>query len=148
MPLPSNDRALRRLVADLALAPREDIDAVLDELEPRHRQAVQSLVAELLGSDADAVAREDEGAAAAARRLGLSPWLASLVTDGVAQPERSGHAMPGVGRSLADFTPTPTALAALRACVAELEPVPAQAMESRPQGWWKLLRSGARASGR
>jgi hypothetical protein len=133
---PSRDRALRRLVSELAAASPDDVEAVLDRLESRHRETVRSLVAELVGAVAPAAApAHDAEALAAARRLGLSPWLVARLSGAAAAPDAHADV-------------TPAARAALRAVVAELEPAPAEAPAApRPNAWWRDLWASARPAG-
>ncbi|HEY2710715.1 MAG TPA: hypothetical protein VGI95_21930 [Caulobacteraceae bacterium] len=116
MPALPSDRALRRLVAELATATPEDIEHVLDQLEPRHRQGVQSLVDELFGGAVRTVhSPATEAVIAAGRRAGVSPWALARLEGG------TGPLPAGVA---AGVTISPVALQALRSCVAELEPSP------------------------
>ncbi|WP_133244755.1 hypothetical protein [Caulobacter radicis] len=99
MPAPVSDRALRKLVAELAQAAPEDVLGVLDQLPPAHRDEVSALLAAYDGAPVQAVRPQIVEPAASA---GLSPWLAARARS--------------VGGDLA-FSMTPTATAALRECV-------------------------------
>jgi hypothetical protein len=101
MLLPAPDRALRRLVVELASATRGDIDAVLDELAPEQRERVQALMRDYGAlAEAPSASAKARDVAALARDAGLSPWLA----------DRLGGRAPGL-------TMTPASVDALRACV-------------------------------
>ncbi|PVM84416.1 hypothetical protein DDF62_22025 [Caulobacter radicis] len=99
MPAPAPDRALRKLVAELAQATPEDVLGVLDQLPPAHRDEVSALLAAYDGAPAQGVRPQAVEPAVSA---GLSPWLAARAR--------------GAGGDLA-FSMTPTATAALRECV-------------------------------
>jgi hypothetical protein len=137
MSVPSRDRSLRRLVAELATASSDDVEAVLDRLGPRHRETVQSLVAEMVGIDAPTARPSDDAAAlASAHRLGLSPWLVARLNG-----EGSAQGAPNVAV-------TPAARAALRAIVSELEPAHAAAPAAlRSNAWWRGLWVSAKPMG-
>jgi hypothetical protein len=120
MPFPQSERALRRLVADLARAPAEDIEAVLADLEPVHRARVQALIVDYLGGSPKPTAQP---AALRGRDYskvaGLSPWLAERL--GAAEPaRRSGllHRKAAAEAPSAAFAMTPAAQQALRQCAA------------------------------
>lgn len=66
------DRPLRRLVADLAARPADDVEAVLAALAPPVRRRTEALIAEARGRPVDPA---PEGTA----HEGLSPWLAARV---------------------------------------------------------------------
>ena len=114
MPSASPDRALRRLVAQLARAGDEDIRAVLAELPPRQREAVRGLLASHAGLPRPASVTPI--VAGMADLEGVSPWLVERLAGGVA-----GSAM------------TETARAALQASAATLQRRPATAPE-QPRG--------------
>jgi len=96
MPRPS-DRALRKLVADLAERPTADVKAVLAELGSTERERVEQLFAEFSGAGAAL-----ETAGPAVNTEGLSPWLAVRLRG-------------ASGGSLKEVAMTPRALAALQA---------------------------------
>lgn len=85
MPPRPSDRALRKLVADLADRPKADIRAVLADLGPAERGRVERLMAEFRGEPVGSSSRATP-AAAVANVEGLSPWLAARLrtaADGV-----------------------------------------------------------------
>jgi hypothetical protein len=117
MPPARSDRALRRLVAELARAHPDDVAAVLAELEPTPRERVQALIGAYLGQappEQVVETLEPQAAEAAdALGLGLSPWLARRVR---------GEEAPDGGRSADASRMTQTAQSALRAAAEELAP--------------------------
>jgi hypothetical protein len=75
MPRPKPERALRRLVSNLATLHGDDIAAILGELDARQRRVVESLLhehAEYLADPVSAPEGQQDNFDAAA----LSPWLA------------------------------------------------------------------------
>ncbi|MFT4025401.1 MAG: hypothetical protein QM676_01170 [Novosphingobium sp.] len=101
------DRALRRMVAELAEMPAAAGKAVLDRLTETQRDRVRALLDEYHGEKpAQAPAVLDRQGVPA----GLSPWLLELLGLAAADPAEG----PGA-RSV-----TPSAIAALKACAAEL----------------------------
>ncbi len=70
MSQPVRESALRRMVADLAAMHGEDIVAVLRELEPDRRQAVEALLQEYAGGSAISTAYDPTR---------LSPWMCGLL---------------------------------------------------------------------
>ena len=124
----SPDRSLRRLVAELATVAPEDIETVLDDLDPPQRRQFQALMAEYLGQPVAApLAPEVAPVAGPSAPPGLSPWLAARIDE----PE--------------SFAMAPAARTALRACAASLEPEEAPGSPPRePVNWLdRLLRRGA-----
>lgn len=113
MPAPAPDRALRKLVAELAQATPEDVLGVLDQLPPTHRDEVSALLAAYDGAPVQAVRPQMVEPAVSAA---LSPWLAARARS--------------AGGDLA-FSMTPAATAALRECVPAIG-VPAPARTSAP----------------
>ncbi len=145
MPLPPSDRALRRAVAQLAAAASEDIEAVLQELDPRQRETVLGLLGELVGG-AGAAPDDGDDAAAVARRIGLSPWLVTRVCGEA--PGQRGVNLRGDAITAAvqrDFVMTPTAAAALRASVLEAEQSGQASAQAASVAWWRRLRQGVPA---
>jgi hypothetical protein len=72
------ERALRRLVADLARAGDGEVEKVLGELPPPQRRRVSVLLLELNGESRAPAPAPDE----VPPTSGLSPWLAARVEDG------------------------------------------------------------------
>lgn len=80
MPPAASDRALKRLVADLAAQRAEDVEAVLDQLDARQREKVQAMLASYLGPIEPPVDPEPVNVRRTidyAKIDGLSPWLAA-----------------------------------------------------------------------
>ena len=96
MSSPRADRALRRLIAEIANLDVEDLGAILADLDSQHRDRVLELIAAYQGSPARALPVTD-----AQDSSGLSPWLTIRLT-----------AATGIDHAL-----TPTAHAALKATV-------------------------------
>lgn len=122
---PVPDRALRRVIVELAALDAADRDAILAELDPAQRDKVEALLAENAGIALPAPPPHDDDGDAFA---GLSPAFAERV--------RTGAGM------------TPDALAALRTCAAEILPrhaAPAAIGRVRPS---LLDRIAATLSGR
>lgn len=121
----ASERALRRLVAELATTRSSDIEAVLDILDEAGRARVRSLLAELAGTSPEAsVATEIEG---------LSPWLAERLA--LSEPTSgTGH-----GATVTDVTRH-----ALRAAAAELPRVarPPPVTAAAKSGWGLWRRGG------
>jgi hypothetical protein len=126
------ERSLRRLVAGLARARREDVDAVLDELSPDHRRVVRDLLDAYQGQPAPRYDPERPKATVDTLDLrGFSPAIAERL------------ALEGGGRPR-DWRMTDAAAAALRASARQLppEPVIALAPVGRQRRVWFL--GGAR----
>ncbi|MDR3508517.1 MAG: hypothetical protein P4L64_11515 [Caulobacteraceae bacterium] len=100
MPAPQSERALRRLVAELAGLEPQDVEGVLAELDPVPRRAVHNLLQAYLGVPATA---PSNAASDTPDLEGLSPWLR----------ERVERALGDTAGSPADLGMTPTAAAAL-----------------------------------
>lgn len=140
MPRPS-DRALRRVVADLARAHPHDIEEIMARLDPPHQAKVRCMLgayigrelAEPISSIAEAAQRADAEPRQAPLPEGLSPWLLARLQAG-----RSDGSAPG-------FDITVRASAALRASAAGLpaaEPLrmgPLRTSERRPKAWRRRL---------
>lgn len=101
------DRALRRVVIDLAILPELEQMAILDMLEPAQRRRVSALLLEYAGAPQEM----EKSSSVRIDTAGLSPWLADRV--------RSGDAM------------TTQACALLRQCASELLPVVSGSTPSR-----------------
>lgn len=108
MPPRPSERALRKLVADLAGRPKADIRAVLASLGADERARVEALMAQYRGDGTGLGQRAEPRAAAATDLEGFSPWLAARV--------RSAND----GAPATDFTMTPHALAALKSVAASV----------------------------
>lgn len=107
MPPRPSDRALRKLVADLADRPKADILAVLGDLGSAERGRVERLMAEFRGEPVGSTARAARPVAVA-NVEGLSPWLA----------ERLRTAADGVLTT--DFVMTARAVDALKVAAASV----------------------------
>jgi len=109
MPRPGADRALRRLIAELALRPSDDVAAVLEKLAPAERQRAERLLAEFHGRTPSAAAPAAPETAREVEVGLLSPWLRARL-------EAKDN-----GGATADFKVTPRALQALRAAADSLD---------------------------
>jgi hypothetical protein len=146
MPSRPADRALRRLVADLASLAPDDVEAILGELEPGQRARTQALLAHYIGASPTLAAPSvDDDAHRLAATPGLSPWLAARLLPPGADP--GGPAKVG-GASLAATSArgamTPRARDALRAAVAGLtldDPPPTARSPGRPALFTRLRRA-------
>ena len=123
MPSRRSELMLRRLVAELAEATADDVEAILDQLEPGHRTRAEALLASCLGTGADDERGHGRSIAAVARDSGASGWL----VERLGAVRRAGAPAAELGRLAdyasglrdapqADFTMTPAAVEALRAC--------------------------------
>lgn len=128
-----SDRALRRLVAEVATADPEDIRGILADLDAGNRQKVQALLADYLGglADRDQPAAGPHGGFEIPEIDGISPWLAVRLG-------RSSHSpgSPEDSTGAPAFDMTPAAWRALQACAAALPPdgrPPHRAVG--PRGW-------------
>jgi len=118
---PAAERSLRRLVARLAAAEPDDVQQVLDALEPAQQAEVRALLEAYVASPAPdigpapspAPAPEPAPVADVSHLAGLSPWLAGRVAaaDGVDVGE-AGRMTPGARAALAQaarsLPPEPT----------------------------------------
>ena len=104
MPPVHSEKALRKLVIELATATTEDIAAVLAMLEPRQAAMMRALLAAY--TDVGDIF-ELEAAPQVARTSGLSDWLAART---LGQQPMDG----------ADYTITPKTAETLRALAASL----------------------------
>jgi len=146
MPVPAPDRALRRLVARLAEAAPEDVEAILDGLDENHRGRARTLLRDYLGAP-PAPEGGGQSAPAVAELPGLSPWLsARLAQSAGAIAAPAGSVAPaelGPGPGPTSFTMTRQGLAALQTAAAALHatlPPPPTATTSRRLGWARLIR--------
>lgn len=71
MPSPRTDRALRRLIAEMACLDVDDVAAIVAELDSQQRERVLSLIAAYRDPSAGSLSIAGEMPASA----GLSPWL-------------------------------------------------------------------------
>lgn len=94
----SPDRALRRMLADLARLHPDDVEAILGALEPAERKQVDRLIAGLDGGPAGRAAPSDRPAWS---YEGVSPWLLERIEPG--------------GKGGAFVLTTPASAAALKA---------------------------------
>ena len=128
MSAPPPDRALRRLIADLAVRDAEDVEAILETLQPSQRRRAEALLALCQGQLASTLG---EAVGAATVSLGLSPWLAGILED----------AEPAGGRAPGEVTEH--ARQALRDCAQAMSP-PSLPAGLNPQleraGWWRRMR--------
>jgi hypothetical protein len=110
------ERQLRRLVAKLSMALPEDVDAVLDQLDPQQQAALRALLADLSGEPIDqAVSSAGRAERQIAIPSGISPWLSARLEDRAHrfEADAAGDAEL-VARAPADFAMTDTAREALR----------------------------------
>ena len=107
MSLRGPDRALRRLVADIATASDDDILLILESLGPRDRARVEVLLAEL-GGDVEAPSSLLERADLKIWSEGLSPALLERLVGKPAAP--------------AGWSMTPHAMSILQACATTMAP--------------------------
>ena len=77
MPLRRSDRALRRLVAELATTTPEDVQAILEGLDKPQREEVRALLAAYLGEPSTPMKAPEPAAIPTSKLVGLSPWLAA-----------------------------------------------------------------------
>jgi len=125
MPPRPADRALRRILAELAATTTEDVEAVLDILEDDQRRRVAELLAAYIGGEAPPEPPVRPRPPAAPRLPGLSPWLAlrmrlALKLDDKPPATRSVWLGPPARGQVVAMTPT--AMKALAACAAGLAP--------------------------
>ena len=117
---PAAERSLRRLVARLAAAEPDDVQQVLDALEPAQQAEVRGLLeayaapasAALAPSPSPAATPEPRPVADVSHLVGLSTWLAQrAAADGVDVGE-AGRMTPGARAALAQaarsLPPEPT----------------------------------------
>lgn len=104
MPPRPSDRALRKLVTDLAERPKADVRAILAGLDLAQRARVEQLMAEFAG----APARPAQPALPSINTEGLSLWLASRVSTAAGDAKAD------------DFTMTSRTLVALREAAASV----------------------------
>lgn len=103
MPPTGSDKALRRLVAELAETTSEDMAAVLGMLNPRQAATVRSLLA-AYGGVTDVF--EVEAEPAAINTAGLSAWLAARVLGHPMEGLDAYRMAPGAVEALRDVTKT------------------------------------------
>ncbi len=108
MAQPKSERALRRLVADLARASNDDVEAVLDALSEDHRRTVQGLLDAYLGRRGPSPERQQQPVADEVETDGHSPAIAARLRS----------------RAGGDWRMTDAAYAALRKCARQLPPEP------------------------
>jgi hypothetical protein len=112
VPVPSAERALRRLVLSLSRASPDDIVGVLSELDADQRILVETMLAQYRGHATPTPLADAEPLLA-----GLSPWLSERLTH--ADRSRAGRSDDrGPSRPVADMTPAATG--ALRSSAMEL----------------------------
>jgi hypothetical protein len=134
---------LRGLIAELAAASDEDVEAVLSQLGALHRDSVRRLIGEARGVRASApparTTAQAEAKPAALRLEGFSPWLAARLERAI-DPSAPLQPTPRARRSKLDdpvleasmrYSMTPGALHALHGCATPLATA-AEATESRP----------------
>ena len=98
MSLNNPDRALRRIVADLAALHPEDIWELLDGLEPGHRNSVEGLLRDYTGLGEEEAPYGHELAA-----VHLSGWLRSRLDPNCA--DVTEHARDALQRATAQLFP-------------------------------------------
>lgn len=112
------DKTLRRMVTELAMASPEDVEAILDELDTRARQRVETLLAEYRGEVIPLPNASRVTAAAEPIAIdGLSPWLAARLerrTQTVAGRPGSLTSAADARELGVDYSITQTAFEALR----------------------------------
>lgn len=146
MPSAGSERALRRLVTDLARAAPEDVEAILGQLDGPRRQRVRALLSSYLAGDEPPPVRAPPPVREPPGPAGVSPWLAARL-----DPAASAHAgrAQGVrrkvdryGRDLGlEFSMTAHALEALRASAAEAAPGPgSEPAATAPAPWLARVR--------
>lgn len=121
----NGERALRKMVAELAEMPAQTCATVLSQLDEAQGERVRALLDEYRGLGPSPLAPPPP---IDRRGLppGLSPWLAELLGGNDAVPERS------------DAAPLPLdTLEALRSCAAELTAAPAG--EGKHKGIWHAI---------
>jgi hypothetical protein len=125
-PLPP-DRKLRRLVAELAELPPEDLAAILGDMARPRRVRVEALITDYHGQGLAPIPAAPRPVAARAKPLRFarySPWLAARLEAAV-DASSQGSALSRLRRSptelRADFKVTEAASALLRACAERLE---------------------------
>lgn len=118
---PPSDRALRRLVADLAVSRPQDVTAILGELNASQREIVIGLIEEFHGSGAPLLLAQTPPPQ---RVAGLSSWLQSRLDGDMAAAPGFAFADGYVwdtnqaGDLDGAFTMTPMALEGLRTSAA------------------------------
>jgi len=141
MPLPASERQLRRVVAELAGATPEDIQAVLSGLEESQRERVEALLAvfnEETGAPPSPAAPEADATTLAR----LSPWLRARLARGEMPAMRSGEAGQVWRSHDLGFNMTPAALEALVGAADHLRETGAIGTEPvarKPAGWFDRL---------
>lgn len=125
MPLLRSDRALRRLVAELARATDEDIEAVLRGLDSHQRVKVAALLARYFGRPAlEAPLPDASNSDEIAELAGLSDWLIARLDRHQGGEIPAGRAKGAQAKNSAvSFAITPAAMDALQAAAAALQPV-------------------------
>ena len=130
MPPPRSDRTLRRLVAELAAASDEDVEAVVAELSPLHRRRITALLASFVGEPEPIAPTAHAPDLSTPKLVGLSPWLEARLDD-------------GANGKVGQFDLTPASRAALREAIENIDPAP-MAFEfsrptARPRGFRQIL---------
>jgi len=133
MPPSASDRALRRLVAELAGASNEDLQEILSALEPGERRSVEDYLASYVGAGGSTPPSIETSRPPLdlSKITGLSPWLAARLRD-----------TPAADADIPEFAMTPTALEALRASAALMPPDTRQGARTRSErsnAWWNRL---------
>ncbi|MFI4973095.1 MAG: hypothetical protein ACHP84_00990 [Caulobacterales bacterium] len=140
---------MRRLVAELATARPDDVDAVLGALETAQRRRVEGLLAEYVGEVAAGGATATAIADPRPQIAGLSPWLAARLRD-PPRSRRSPRTQPlsawGAPRE-AGFVITLAAQAALRDCAATLSASKADTPRSGRRAWLPRWAQGLAGGG-
>jgi hypothetical protein len=109
MPHPIPDRALRRVIADLAALAPEDAGAILVTLEPVQREKIESLLREY-ASYFDGTPNPPPADRSDYDPSRLSPWLVQRL-EGAAAFEMTAHARQALRDCAARLYPTPAAAA-------------------------------------
>lgn len=126
MSLPPSDRALRRLVAEIADYRPADVASVLEELDADQRKSVLALLEEYKGA-AGPSATAVQPSSLPPTIPGLSGWLQARIDgDGLAAPDlaMSDGYLWGEDRAATTFAMTSAARAALLECADGVRPNP------------------------
>lgn len=131
------DRALRKLVAELAQAEADDVAAILQELDGASQRKVKALLLDYAGGPAEAP--ESRPLDRPVPRLeGFSPWLADRLSGRAAAQSLGFPAARAKRAPTEDFNMTPAAVEALRTCAGELdlpEPQPTARRAVQARDW-------------
>lgn len=152
MPTPVSDRDIRVLVAELAVARRRDVAAILDDLVPDDRAQVEELLHEYLGQAAPADSRatapshNPQSFQRSGQIEGVSPWMAARCSDDngaglLGEPTQARTALGGPfsPEAVAPYRMAPNAQAVLRGLASALPRIASQPPVSAPRGGPSML---------